>query len=387
MATQTIVTTGGTANLPATNELQVDMHKKRMNALVSLTPLTSITSRLAVNPAHNFRIDLTEEHEMPTMVTIAQTESSAGTTIYVEAYGTTLVADTLLYNPRTDDLRLVDSQPAANTVTVSISQGGTTSTVWNQGDEVHVLLPALAENDETQWRTASVANTNVYNLQQICKLQFALTRLENKMTTQFGGPGEARKQLKSQKYNEFRVKGEKLRVFGGRASSGTAPATKRMSNGIVRILKNGTHYTNFNGVFTETGFDNWIGDFADDNPDATSMTLFCAPNVRRQITYWGKDKVRLSPMSKTYGLRIDRYVADIDVDIVPMPILRDATTRGWMFLLDLSRIMLKDIDPPMYYPEALNVGQSENIYDTYREVTSMLVANESRHGMAVGATA
>jgi len=387
MATNTIVLTGGTANLPATNELQVDMWKKRMNSLVSITPLTSITSRLAVNPAHNFRIDLTEEHEMPTTVTIAVTEASASTTIYVTAYGTTLVQDTLLYNPRTDDLRLVDSQPGANTVTVTIDQGGTTSSIWNQGDVVHVLLPALPENDATEWRTASVANSNIYNLQQICKLQFAMTRLENKMTTHFGGPGSARQQLKGQKYNEFRVKGEKLRWFGGRQTGGTAPATKRMSNGIVRILKSGTHYKDFNGIFTETGFDNWLGDYHDDNPDATNIALFCAPNVKRQIHYWGKDKIRLSPQSKSYGLNLDQYIGDMTVDLIPVPIFTDDTTRGWMFILDLSRIKLQDIDRPQFYPEAKNVGESEVIYDTYREVTSMLVANESRHGMAVGAVA
>lgn len=382
----TIVTVAGTANLPTTNELAVDMHKKRMSSYASLTTLTTILARLAVNPAHNFSIDMIEEHEMPTILTIAQTEAAAGTTIYVSAYGTTLVADTLLYNPRVDDIRLVDSQPGANTVTVTKDQGGRTSAIWNQGDEVHVLLPALAENDATEWRTASVANSRIYNLQQICKLQFSLTRLEDKMTTHFGGPGSARAQLKSQKYREFRVKGEKLRWFGGRQTGGAAPATKRMSNGVLSILRDGTHFKDFDGSFTESGFDNWIGNFHDDNPDVPNVAFFCAPNVKRQINYFAKDKIRISPKSKEYGLNLDRYIGgDVSVDLIPVPIFTDDTTRGWGSILDLTRIKLKDIDRPMYYPEAKNVGESEVIYDTYREVTSLLVANESRHAMCVGA--
>lgn len=385
----TIITNAGAGNQPTTNELKVDMHKKRMTSYAKITPLTVILARLASTKAGNFRVDVIEEHAMPTKVEIAQSESSVGTTIYVSAYGTSLVQDTLLYNPRADDIRLVDSQPTSNTVTVTISQGGTTSSaVWEQGDIVHVLPPALAENDAlSTMRCASITNTNVYNLMQIIKLQYAITRVEDKMVSHFGGPGEFRQQLKRQKYREFREKGELLRYFGGRQTGGTAPATKRMSNGMVRILKEGTHYKDFGGIFTETGFDNWLGDYQDDNPDAENITFAAAPNVLRQIGYFAKDKIRISPMTKEYGLNIKRYInGPLDVDLVPLPLLTDATTRGWGFLIDWSRMMLKDIDRPTFYPDALSVGQSENIYDTYREVSSMLIANESKHAMCVGAT-
>ena len=305
----TIVTTAGSANQPTTNELVVDMHKKRMTSYAKLTPLTVILARKASKKAKNFRIDVIEEHAIPTTVEIAVNESSASTTIYVSAWGTTLVQDTLLYNPRTDDIRLVDSQPTANTVTVTIDQGGTTSAIWLQGDVVHVLPPALPENDAlSTFRCASITNTNVYNLMQIIKLQYAVTRVEDKMVSHFGGPGEFRRQMKRQKYREFRVKGEKGKYFGGRQTGGTAPATVRMANGLVRILKEGTHYKDFGGIFTETGWDNYLGDFHDDNPDANNISAAMAPNVIRQISYFAKDKIRISPRSKEYGLDIQRYI-------------------------------------------------------------------------------
>lgn len=386
MPINTIVSVGGTGNLPATNELSVDMWSKRMSSYAALTPLTVILSKLSQEKGHNFRVDLIEEFDVPTKVTIAQTEASAGTTIYVSAYGTTLVKDTLLYNPRTDDLRLVDSTPTSNTVTVTISQGGTTSAAWKQGDEVFVLPPAIAENDET-YRSASVADANIYNYVQICKLQFAITRLEDKMETHFGGAGSKRAQLKKQKYREFRIKAELLKYFGGRSSSGTAPATRYMQGGLVHFLRNGTLYKNFNGTFTESGYDNFIGDYSDQNPDVEVINHCCAPNVIRQINYMCKDKIRLSPDSKRYGLNLNQYIGGPKkVNLIPLPLLTDATTRGWGWFLDFTRIKLKDIDRPTYYPEAKNVGESEIIYDTFREVTSMLVANESRHAMHVGAT-
>lgn len=389
MGTNTIVSIGGTGNLPTTNELVVDMSKKRWQSFPQLTPLTVIMSRAEHSKAHNFRVDLIEEHEMPTEVEIAATESTAGASISVKAYGTTLVKDTLLYNPRTDDLRIVDSTPAANDVTVTIDQGGTTSSAWQTGDIVHVMLPALVENDNptsTTFRAASVTDTNVYNFVQIAKLQFAITRLENSMTSHFGGPGEKRMRLKQQKYREFRVKGEKLKMFGGRASGGTAPASRRMQGGLVHFLRNGTLAKDFNGTFTESGWDNMLGDYLDQNPDAKNIAAPMAPNVIRQINYFAKDKIRISPMSKKYGLDLTRYIGGpMEVDLIPLPLLTDPVTRGWGWLLDFSRIRLKDIDPPTYYPDAFNVGESEVIYDTYREVTSMLLANESRHLQFTGA--
>ena len=382
----TIVSVGGTANLPATNELPVDMWSKRMSAFAALTPLTVILSKLSQEKAHNFRVDLIEEFDMPTTVEVATTEASAGVTIYVTAYGTTLVQDTLLYNPRTDDLRLVDSTPTTNTVTVTISQGGTTSAIWKTGDILFVLPPALAENDET-FRNVSVVDENVYNYVQLCKLHFSITRLENEMTTHFGGPGSKRAQLKRQKYREFRVKGELLKMFGGRASGGTAPATKYMSGGFTHFLRTGTLYKDFNGIFTETGYDNYLGAYIDQNPDAVNIAHCCAPNVIRQINYMCKDKIRISPNTKRYGLNINSYIGGpLQVDLIPLPLLKDATTRGWGFLLDFSRIKQKDIARPTFYGDAKNVGESEIIYDCYREVTSMLVANESRHSWHVGAT-
>lgn len=385
MAVQTIVAVGGTGNLPATNELPVDMWKKRQTSMARLTSLTTILSRLAMDKAHNFRVDFMEEYEMPWKVIVATTEAAAGTTIVVQNYGTTLVKDTLLYNPRVDDLRLVDSTPAANSVTVTISQGGTTSSIWKAGDEVFVLLPKIAE-DDTSDRNASMADVNVYNYIQVCRLDFKMTLLQNSMTSFFGGPGSKRAQLRRQKYREFRTKEELLRWFGGRQSGGTAPATKYGMGGIIHFLRNGTFHKDFGGVFTETGFDNFIGDYHDQNPDFAKVDAFMAPNVIRQVNYLCKDKIRISPDSKRYGLDLDQYIGGpIKVNMIPVPLWTDTTTKGWFFFLDLTRIKMKDIDRPTFYPWDRTPIAGEVIKDGYRSVSSLLVANESAHAWAEGA--
>lgn len=382
----TAVTVGGTANLPTTNELIVDMHPKLMSKYAPLTPLTTILARMEDTGSHNFSVDWIEKAEVPTTMVVAIDEASASTTIYVVGNGSTLVDDTLLYNPRNDDIRMVNGDMTSNTITVVISQGGKTSTVWKAGDLIHVLPPALEENDEGVARYRSVANARQYNLHQICKKMFALTRLENALPNQFGPRGAKRKELKMQKYREYRIEKEKLLYFGGRATGGTAPATRRMAGGLNHYLRDGTLWKDFGGIMTESGFRGFLGDYKDENPDATEVFVFAAGNVIDIITDFGLNKVRLNPESKTYGLDIHTYITrGIRANLVALPLLDVPVTRGWGWILDMNRIKLKTIDKDTFYPEALNVGESENIYDTYRGVYTLMVANESRHAMFVGA--
>lgn len=381
----TEVAVGGTGNLPATNELPVDMHTKMLSAYAPLTPLTVILGKLAEDTAHNFRIDWIEKREIPTTMVVATTEGSAGATVVMVANATTLVEDTLLYNPRNDDLRIVDSVPTTQSVTVTVDQGGKTSTVWKAGDVIHVLLPALDENDTTN-RNVSVADTNVYNFEQLCKLQYAITRLQDAMKTHFGGRGSKRQELKMQKYREYRIKKEKLLYFGGRATGGTAPATKRLAGGAVHYLKDGTLYKDFNGILTESGLRNFYGDYKDENPDATEITHFCAGNVIDLIDYFAGDKVRITPQSKEFGLDMSTYRSrGLRINLVALPLLDVPVTEGWGFLFDMERIKLKTIDRDTFFPHDRNAGAGEIMYDTYRGVYSLLVANESRHAMHVGA--
>ena len=386
MATLTVIGTGGSANLPVTNELKIDLWKKRQTAFGAIAPLTKILSRLAVNSAHNFEIDVIEENEMPTVVIVATTESSVSTTIVVQAYGTTLVADTQLFNPRTNDIRTVDTTPTTQSVTVTISQAGTTSSaVWVAGDHIEVLPPQLAENDETL-RPVSVQSSRVFNYQQLAKLQYAITRLNDELTTNFGGPGEFRQMLKRQKLREFTEKTEKLKMFGGRGTSGSGASIKRASGGLNHFLRSGSLFKNFNGTFTESGFDNWLGDYSDQNPDKDFVDFLCAPNILRQINYFAKPMIRISPQAKMYGLNLMQYIGGpIKVNLIRGPLLKGPQLAGYGWLLDFTRIKLQDVSRPMFHPNAKTVGESEIIYDTYREVTSMLVSNETRHAMCIGA--
>lgn len=383
-----------TSTYPQTNELKLDMQPKMVKRFAAMTPFTTITTRMSNNPAHNITVEAIEEQEMPYVVEIAVTEASASTSISVKNYGKSLVRDSLLFNPRTKDIRIVNDDPTDNDITVAISQCGTTSAVWKVGDEVFVQLPALSETDSPaggtqRWRTAVAINARIYNLTQLAKLQLKLSRTLNASTTWFGGPGSIRMALQRQKYREYRIKKELNSYMGGRSSTAGSGSNARTNNGLFGVLYNGTNFSNFNGSFTESAFDDHVARYMDENPDVTRIAAFIAPNVKRQITYWGKDQIRLSPMSREYGLRINEYIgADVDVDLIPCPLLsKSADTKGWGWFIDMNHVAMKTLEPDELTLEALNVGQSEDIIDTYRGQFSILISNEPRHSMFIGATA
>lgn len=383
-----------TSSYPQTNELKIDMQPKMIQTFTSMTPLTTILTRMSQDPANNITVEAIEENEMPYVVEIATTESSAGTTIYVKNHGKSLVRDSLLFNPRTKDIRIVNGDSTSNTITVAVSQCGTTSAVWKQGDIVFVQLPALPENDSPaggtqRWRTAVALNARVYNLTQLAKLQLKLSRTLDASSTWFGGPGSIRSALQRQKYREYRIKKELNAYFGGRSSTAGGGGDARTNNGLFGVLYNGTNFSNFNGSFTESAWDDHIARYMDENPDITRIAAYIAPNVKRQITYWGKDQVRLSPESRRYGLRIDEYIgADAPVDLIPCPLLsKSSETKGWGWFLDMRYIDLKTLEGDALHLEALNVGQSEDIIDTYRGQFTIRMTNEPRHSMFIGATA
>lgn len=383
----TSVSEGGVANLYTTNERPIDMHKKVMTAFPALTPIISILTKLSEDTARNVQIDHIEENQIPTKVQVAAALTSSGTTLTLSANAKTLVKDTVLYNVDKNDSVLLDSTPTSDTsCAVTRDVAGATGVAWVSGDICYVLPPALAENDSTEFRDVSVADSRFYNLMQLVKLQYSITRVGNRMTTHFGGPGSKREQLKRQKFREVRIKWEQMVYFGGRATSGSNESTKRMSRGLTQFLRDGTLYKNFNGIITESGFRNFLGDYKDQNPDATEIMLFAAGNVLDRITDFGRDAIRIDPSSEMFGLDILRYKArGLMVKLVALPLLTDPTGRGYGYLLDLDRIGLKTLDRLTFFPEAKNVGESEVITDTYRVVTSMLLANESRHAMFVGA--
>jgi len=382
----TPITVGGSANLPATAELIVDVSAKRYTPYnAALNPLNTILSKLGKEGAKNFRVDVIEAGENPYKFKVATALAAAGTTLSVHDNAEACVAGTVLYNPERDDYASVDTTPTTNDITVTRNVAGATGVAWVAGDIIISLGPLLPENDTT-YRPFSVADTNVYNLLQLCKKQFAVTNMMDALPTAYGGPGSKTAALKAEMFRDFIRTAELQTILGGRASSGTAPATVRMGAGLKYFLKSGTLYKNFGGEFTISGLRRFFGDYYDQNPDATDVTLITAGAVVDAIGASAMNNLQLNADSTKYGLNIWSYqIRGRNIKLVVEPLFTDGALRGWGFILDLERIRRKELDPLTYYPWDRNKGQGEIQYHSYREVATLQLANESRHAMFEGA--
>jgi hypothetical protein len=383
---QTISTVGGAQIFP-TGMLNVDMHPKIFKSYPSIMPILAITTKMSMNPAHNYRVDATEEHRIPTRFVVGTSCAAGATTLVVVANGTSMITGTVLWNPDTDDYATVDSKPTSNSITITKSAVDSTGQVWASGTVLWALLPRLAENLDERYEPVSADKTNVFNYIQLIRMQCGINRVANDLPSKFGPAGAERVSRQRQKLYHAKETLELNYIGGARSSSGTAPASYRTFGGWNYFLRSGTLFENFNGVFTQTGLNNMMLKYQEENPDTTNVWMFTSPNVINLINDFGEEKLRINaPASNEYKMDIWRYSrGGLTANLVPMPLLTDPTTRGWGFVMDMDRVLGKMLNPLTLILDAKGVGNSEIIYDLYRGVYSMLLGNENRHLMFIGA--
>lgn len=384
---ETVSTTGALDTMYVSNERPLDMYPSLFETYPEVTPLTVLFNKLGQKNATQETMYWFEKREMPYLFQVASAVASGGGSVVVVANGDTVQKNTQLYNVDKDEIALVTANGSSNTLTITKGSAGTTAVAWTEGDILVSLLPAETEGSTEYTNIHYVAPTSGYNYQQLIRIQFGMTRTADKLTTYWGGPGSKRLLNQQQHYDLARKMSEFQVAFGGRASSSSGTTALRMGGGLRQFLYNGTNFKNFNGAFTETGFNNWLADYCDQNPDIGKSVVFAgASNMIRRFSDWGRDAIQVSPRSTEYGLRIKTYVgADIDVDLVPMPLFTHGAMRGMGFLIDSSRALIRPMVPMTLHQDLLGY-QSEIIYDLYREITSFMLADERRHGMCVGAT-
>ena len=382
----TVLAQGGAGNWPQTNELAVDMSAQEYAAFGELTPLTTILSKMAQENAFNFQVELLEKYDMPIALTVSGALAAAGTTLTISSGYKACVLGTLIYNPRAGDIAYVSATPTTSSITVTRDYSGTTGAIWNVGDTVYLLPPTIAEDDDDYTAAASAQSARVYNYVQLVRMNFNITRLLNEMKRNV--PESTHSMLKTQKYREYRTRKELGTLFGGRASTGTAPATIRTSGGLRHYLLDGTNYKDFAGSLTESTWDNHLNNYFTENYDAGDVFCPLGPKAKAKILNWGKARGRVEldkENSNKYGFKIDTYDYDGKlVRLIRMPLLNQSViTSGWGWLLDMGRMKYKRVVADTYHPDIIGI-RSEEIIDCYRGASSLLIANENKHSMFVG---
>ncbi|GAG36601.1 unnamed protein product, partial [marine sediment metagenome] len=239
----------------------------------------------------------------------------------------------LLSNPLRGDIARVTTTPTSSAITVVRDYGGTTGAIWQPGDVLFLLPPAIAEDDDAYTASASALNSNVYNLVQLVRMNMNITRLTDEM--QLNINEKTRMMLQSQKYREFRVRKELNKWFGGRSTqTANTYDTIRTSGGVKSYLTGGTNYKDFDGSLTESSWDDYLNDYFTENYDTSNIMCFIGPKAKGKILNWGKARGRVEldkDNSNKYGFKIDTYDYDGQlVSLVRCPLFNQVpTVSGW----------------------------------------------------------
>lgn len=383
---QTVVDTGRTDNIYSTNEQPVDMHSKMFMNFPELTPLTSILTKLDSRESFNSRVDWTEQEELPTRIVVTAAAAAGDATITAGDHFTYVRNHDFLWNPKTFEVLKVEGY-TTNDLTIDVVRGwgGTTGAAINPGDVLEIFSPSYYEASEEAYPRSPV-NTNFHNFTaEMVEFVRTSDRVMAEKTW-FAGKGGKRLENQQKMFRAFRLKFEKALLFSYRSDtasteSGFTSQQIKTMGGFVEKLKDGSNYLDVNGVLTETILDDWLTDIYTEYPDTTNLLAVCSPHVYKTINHIAKPLIRLSPNSKMYGMQLKQYEGAVKLDLVPHPLLKGETMKGWMFLLDLSYVKLIYQKRPVL---ELDVGMKRYNYieDKYYALASIIIANERRHAMA-----
>lgn len=375
----TIITKAASSNSYATNEKPVDMLSQMQLNYAGIAPLTAILSRISeMRRAQNVRIDWTEDEELPHRVQhTGVTESSATDPITVASYSALNLGD-ILFVPRTKERMRVHTAVSDATVDVTRGWGSSTSAVLLAGEWLEILSPGTEEGSEAS-TPKSVVNTNKYNMIQTVNKFIQTTKDANAESTYFGGAGSKRIANQNKLWRNYREEVEKTLYFGTRAETAGSSLNVRTMGGLTEWLGTGSNVFTVDGLLTETALDQWLVDVWTEMPDASVLTLFAAPQLINIINQIAKPLIRISPNEKVYGMQLNQYKGAVAVDLVPCPLLKGPTLNGWGFLLDMSKISMKYLRPPVLLKDVA-MKRYDYFEDKIESAFSMIVAIEKSHG-------
>lgn len=393
----TVIEVAADSNKFSTNEKLVDALPVMVEVEAPVTPLITIMTKMAIDSAHDTTKRWFNDEQHPTKVFFnGVTESSAPAegagTLLINNY-TYLRKDDVLStgDPLAQESILVTATPTTSTVAVYRGFASGSTVALTAGDPLIKIAPSKVEAANYK-NSIAVVNTEDFNLIQEFDATYEISTLANAVSTHFGGAGsvgnaEFDKMMKRlKKQMEWQIT---LGVRGSDQLSGES-YLRRSFRGTVEWLKDGTNYFEVpQGLFTESYFDQKVEEFANNNPDVSSIMMFAAPRVRNLMNQWGKDRMQTNnPLTGKYGVNITTYeVGSLELNLVKCPLWAQMPgTEGLAQFLDTSIMGLSYLIHPEITPDAepskIPNSKTGKFYTAY----TLAMPSEFRHAMFVGIT-
>lgn len=247
-----------------------------------------------------------EAAERTTQINLAAGYAAGDTSIVVDD-GSLVVANDLLFVPRTNEVMAVSAR-STNTLTVTRGWGSTAAALVDN-DYVVRISPASPVN-ALSGTAKSTIPTEIYNYTQIFRTPVQIGRTDKLSALNFTPGSDEERLLKEAGYDH--LLSQEMAFWYGRRNEAAAidssGTRQRSTGGLFQwVTTNVTDISGAGGILTETLLDSFA-EQAFDRGSAEKI-LFCAPRVLGKINALAKDKIRISNMNENrYGLDLAEYM-------------------------------------------------------------------------------
>jgi hypothetical protein len=296
----------------ANTSINADRQVRDVSDVISLldpnnAPLTTLLRKLRKKKSTDVKFEWFED-EFPTQnTTCTEDDASSGDTAIGVTDGTLFREGDVWLNADNRELIYIDNASTANQISCVRGVGGTAPADWGTNDELFYVGNG-AETGEVARKPLTTITVTQYNYCQIFKEAFEITNTMN-ATNLYGGPD---RQYLRRKHGDLHQRDiERAFWWGGRDRLVTTDSSRitraaYLTGGVFRKISTNDH-VNVSSALTEDEFDGYLrGDFRYGN---AVKFMFCSPLAMSVISSWGRDKIRLVPRDKTYGIHISRFIS------------------------------------------------------------------------------
>lgn len=361
------------------NQYDVDFFKEVQDLEPEATPLCRLLTLAGdkVRKVTNPKFYHFEDQFIAWNTTVGTTYSAAAATIAVTT-GDIFKAGDIVQNQTTGEQFRVTSV-SSNTLTVTMSEGGTADSGGTAGDVLVRLGTSFAENTTSPDPLLQLLSDD-YNFTQIFKTTFGIGRTAQQTKMRIS-EGELSRQ-RMLKGKEHKLDMERQFLFGKRGTTGT-DSPRRTTRGAIAFL---TANTASATTLTENVFSDWLANvfrYGSGEKVLLSSSIFITA-----MEYWGKGRLRgEEAMTEKLGMRIKRYCsAHGDFLVMKHKLFEVAPYTGYALALDPAAIKMATMQTTILQTN-IQENDRDGIKEQYLTEAGLDMYNASKHGIFTGVTA
>lgn len=368
-----------TANLNS-NQYEVDFLKEVMDLEPEVTPLCRLLtlSESKIRKVTNPKFWHFEDQFIGWNTTVGTTYSAAAATIAVTS-GDIFKAGDIVQNQTTGEQFRVTSV-SSNTLTVTMSYGGTADSGGTAGDVLVRLGTSFAQNT-TSPEMLLQQLTEDYNYTQIFKTSFGIGRTMNQTKVRINQGEMARQRMLKAKEHKLDI--ERQLLFGKRGSTGSTNAPEYQTRGAIAFL---TENTGSAATLTESVFSDWLEDVF--RYGSGEKILLCSGIYITAMEYWGKQRLRGDEgMTSKLGMKIKRYEsAHGDFLVMRHKLFEVSPYTGYALALDPAGFKLASMQNTILQGN-IQENDRDGIKEQYLSELGLDMYSAKKHGIFTGVTA